>query len=81
MATWNRATIWFLRNRQKFFSGRVAPAYQVYLQERTSESLSNNLATAINDHAEWNYEFYEETNDPRLQDAKKANGFSSASLC
>jgi hypothetical protein len=46
-----------LTKPSEVFRQKVAPAYKDYLDDPANEFRANNLATALNDHANWTYEY------------------------
>jgi hypothetical protein len=58
-----------LTKPSEIFCQKVAPAYNDYLGDPTNEFRANNLAAAVNDHANWTYEY-----DNRQKGAHQPSG-------
>ncbi len=52
-----------LTNPSEIFQQKIAPAYKEYLLSPCSERRANSLATALNDHAEWTFQFYKDNSN------------------
>jgi len=52
-----------LTKPSEIFQQKIAAAHEEYLQTPTSERKANGLATALNDQAEWTFQYYEGNGD------------------